>query len=89
MLEKKSVVKVKRLEWTLDETFPKGEKWHGSIDGKHLTTVTRLTPPSKGDTFYSLLLGSLSSDYVECASVEAGKRAAQAALTKAVKSLLA
>lgn len=80
-------VSARRLEWTRDETFPKGERWEGSLDGRHLATVTLLSEHWGGRGHYRVELGVLSTGG-NAASLEAGQRAAQMALSKAVRSLM-
>ncbi|MER5754381.1 hypothetical protein [Streptomyces sp. NPDC002088] len=89
MPRRKPPVKVQRLEWEQDETYPKGERWVGQVNGKQVATVTHFSASYGGKVNYHVDLGPLSSPYGGVASVAAGKRAAQAALTKAVRSLTA
>lgn len=81
-------VKVQSLEWVQKE-HPRGEKWEGLIDGKMVADVFHYTWESGIPPNYSLHLGPFGPKYQNVASVEAGKRAAQAAFNKAVRSMLA
>jgi L-arabinose isomerase len=81
-------VKVQKIEWEQDESYPKGERWEGKVNGKLVAWVTRLDESWGGDCHYRLELGSFSSNYNNVANVESGKRAAQAAFTKVVRSLV-
>lgn len=80
-------VSARRLEWARDETFPKGERWEGSLDGRAIATVTLLSEQWGGREHYRLELGALSTGG-NATSLEAGQRAAQQALSKAVRSLM-
>lgn len=83
--KKTTPVKARRIEWVQQE-HTNGEFWHGLINGKVVADVFASRWPGR-DPHYTLHLGPLSLEYMDCASVESGKRAAQAALTKVVKLL--
>ncbi len=78
-------VRAKSTEWT-QEPHPKGELWIGRINGEKVADV--FAPSEGGRTpYYSLYLGALGPQYVDVASIESGKRAAQRALNKVVQIL--
>jgi hypothetical protein len=88
MPKKKPPVRVQKIEWEQDEAYPKGERWVGKVHGRQVASVTHLGESWGGDCHYRLELGAFSSGYGDAANVESGKRAAQAAFSKAVKSML-
>ncbi|MEV7675041.1 hypothetical protein [Streptomyces sp. NPDC088752] len=84
----KKSVRARRLEWTRDESYRKGERWVGAIDGRELATVVALSQAWGGSVGYTLDMGALYTSG-EASNVESGKRAAQGALSKAVRTLTA
>lgn len=80
-------VSARRLEWARDETYGKGERWVGTLDGRQLASVAVASDAYGGRVSYAVDLGPLTTRG-HSTSLEAGKRAAQQALSKAVRSLL-
>jgi hypothetical protein len=88
MPKKKPPVKVRRIEWEQDESYPKGERWVGRVHGKQMATAVHLSDTWGGSCHYSLQFGEFTEYGGKSASIETAKRAAQSAFTKFVKSLL-
>lgn len=86
--KKKPPVKVQRIEWEQDESFPKGEKWVGRVHGKQVATAVHLSDTWGGSCHYSLNIGEFTEYGGKSANIETAKRAAQSAFTKFVNSLL-
>jgi hypothetical protein len=86
--KKKPPVKVQRLEWEQDESYPKGERWVGRVNGKRVAVVVHLSDTWGGGCHYHLVLGEITDYGGKSTSIDAGKRAAQSAFSKFVKSLL-
>jgi hypothetical protein len=85
MPKKVPPVKVQRIEWGQDETYPKGERWVGKVNGMTVATVVHLADTWGGSCHYSLDLVDAGG---ESTGVESAKRAAQSAFTKFVRSLV-
>lgn len=83
----KPSVKARTLEWELDESYPKGERWVGKLNGYELAHVIHFGKAWGGDVSYGLdmkpfdVLGN-------AATVASGKTMVQRALTQAVKILV-
>ncbi|GHB51867.1 hypothetical protein GCM10010331_44260 [Streptomyces xanthochromogenes] len=81
----KPQTKVRRIEWEQDETYPKGERWIGRVNGEQVASVVHLSETWGGSCSYMLSLRDVGRF---AANVDAAKRAAQSAFTKFVRSLL-
>lgn len=81
-------VKVQRLEWWQDRSYPKGERWEGTVNGELVATVTNLDKMWGGHCSYSLHLGPFGPSHSLVKDVASAKVAAQKAFTKVVRALL-
>jgi hypothetical protein len=81
-------VKAQRLEWWQDRSYTMGERWEGTVGGELVASVVHHSAEHSGKCHYSVHLGPFGKAVVDVANVEAGKRAAQRALDKAVQKLL-
>jgi hypothetical protein len=81
-------VKAKRLEWWQDHSYPKGERWEGTLGGKLVATIVHHSAGYGGGCHYSTHLGQFSTEYTDVSSIDSGKRAAQRALNKVVQALV-
>lgn len=79
-------VKAKTIEW-VEQEHSKGEFWVGRIGDRIVADVFGHKDGTK--PHYSLCLGDSDEQYIECSSIDSGKRSAQRALNKAVQTLAA
>lgn len=79
-------VKAQKIEWK-QAPDPKGELWLGFIGGRKVADVYANNSGTE-KPHYSLHLGEESEKYVECSSIESGKRSAQRVLNKVVQGLV-
>jgi hypothetical protein len=81
-------VKAQRLKWWQDRSYPRGDRWEGTIDGELAAVVVHHSAEHGGNCHYSVTLGQFGKADVGVANVEGGKKAAQRALDKAVQKLV-
>jgi hypothetical protein len=86
--KKKPPVKAQSIEWALDPSWTRGERWVGRVGGNVIAHVTS-HPESMEDPFtVRMLVGELAPEWPDCSSIESGKRVAQRALNKVVQTLV-
>jgi hypothetical protein len=64
------------------------ERWEGTVGGELVASVVHHSAEHSGKCHYSVHLGPFGKAVVDVSSIEAGKKAAQRALDKAVQKLL-
>ncbi|MFI0265564.1 hypothetical protein [Streptomyces luteogriseus] len=79
-------VKAQKIEWR-EEAHPRGELWAGFIGERKVADVFASVDNVKPN--YTMYLGGGDDEeYIQCSSVESGKRAAQRVLNKFVQDLV-
>lgn len=79
-------VKAQKIEWR-EEAHPRGELWWGFIGERKVADVFLGSEGGKAN-FTVYLGGGDDEQYIDCSSIESGKRAAQRTLNKVVQALV-